>query len=316
MTNEKPWIEFGRKQSQKGKWQVFSYVSHVAHVPTSIDIIKLGKIKAGIVQDKSKLKSQKILVCWVSPNDWMDGFRYGSVRFNINWKSICEGKNYYWVEAMDDYNPKACRILITSNEHPLPLIKYNPEEGDGPWRYITKNGLHSYNTEHCLEFMIEEDVDIENEAYIDFVQHHPRCCSEDFKTCRERNLDSLKASGLFLAGLVSNRAGINLKLFSKNLTHTTLPNAFQYAWIELLRYLREKQSDCYKGKITHDDPEAMELIRAICSAFYSNSDEKLKSLRVVFKTQSDFELSIAKLIGKEVGLEDWKVLIKAVDKIK
>jgi len=314
MTTEKPWIEFGEEQAQKEKWQVFSYVSHVAHIPTSIDIIKLGKIKTGIVQDKSKLKSQKISVCWVSPNDWMDGYRYGSIRFNINWKSISEGKNYYWVEAMDDYNPIACRILITSNEHPLPLIKYNPEEDDGPWRYNKERNLHSYKKQYCLEFMIEEDIDIGNEVYIDFVQHHHRLCSEDFNTCRERKLDFIKASGLFLAGLISNRVKINLQLFAKNRTKTTLPNYFEHAWKEIWRNTRSKQADCYKGKVTQNDSEAIETIRAICKAYYSDLKEELEDLRGSFKSQRDFELSLAKLIGIEAELEDWTVLIKVVDK--
>lgn len=65
--------------------QSFSNISHVSHINNALNIIEDGVIKSGLVFDKSLLNTERILVVWLSPNDWggAGGFRYGNVRFNF-----------------------------------------------------------------------------------------------------------------------------------------------------------------------------------------------------------------------------------------
>jgi hypothetical protein len=60
----------------------FSKVSHVAHFSSALDILGDKTIRAGLVYDESKLNKDRILVGWLSPNHWGDGFRYGTVLFS------------------------------------------------------------------------------------------------------------------------------------------------------------------------------------------------------------------------------------------
>ena len=90
----------------------FSWVGHASHAHTAVDILKAGEIKPSLVFDESKLNTERILVTWLSPNDWWHGYRYGTTKFSFDFQKLVEGKKYYWVEAIA-YNTAACRILIT-----------------------------------------------------------------------------------------------------------------------------------------------------------------------------------------------------------
>ena len=86
----------------------------MTHIRNAIEIIRGSQLAPQLIYDKSRLNTQRILVLWLSPNDWSGagGFRYGNVSFDFNWASIIESKRFYWVGAMP-YTPSACRILIT-----------------------------------------------------------------------------------------------------------------------------------------------------------------------------------------------------------
>src|SRR5689334_17298236 len=88
-------------------------VRHVVHVAPARRIIEDGRIKAGLVYDESRLNRSRISVSWLSANTWAFGSIYGTVEFQFDWKSLVQGQNVYWVEAMDKYNPTAYRFLLT-----------------------------------------------------------------------------------------------------------------------------------------------------------------------------------------------------------
>ena len=108
-------------------------VYHVTHIDVGWRILTEGKIKAGLVCDESKLKTERILVTWVSPNDWTGagGFRYGNVRFSFDWEPLIRDMNYYWVESVA-YRTPASRVLITGKDYGGILDEYDPTAGDGP----------------------------------------------------------------------------------------------------------------------------------------------------------------------------------------
>jgi hypothetical protein len=77
-----------------------------------MSIVESGLIRKGLVFDESKLNKERILVTWFSPNYWGPGYRYGNVRFDVDFESMVSGKHYYWVESIA-YGIAACRILVT-----------------------------------------------------------------------------------------------------------------------------------------------------------------------------------------------------------
>ena len=69
---KKPWIEFSVGTPSKYRALTnsdcvpFTKVSHVAHIDTAINILKVGSLSAGLIFDESKLNTQRILVNWLS----------------------------------------------------------------------------------------------------------------------------------------------------------------------------------------------------------------------------------------------------------
>jgi hypothetical protein len=120
------WERFGNPE-----WELTT-VRHTTHVPIARRIIEDGKIKAGLVYDKSKLKTSRLSVSWLSANTWTLGSIYGTAEFQFDWKSLVEDQNIYWVEAMDDYNPPAYRLLLSKQHITSPLVKaYDPTTAKG-----------------------------------------------------------------------------------------------------------------------------------------------------------------------------------------
>src|SRR5215472_9733574 len=76
------------------------YVCHVCHVEDAVRIFEDGEIRPSLVSDESKLRTTRTIVTWLSPNHWVNGFRYGNVAFQFEWKRLIAGKQLYWVEAI------------------------------------------------------------------------------------------------------------------------------------------------------------------------------------------------------------------------
>jgi hypothetical protein len=114
--------------------QSLDEVSHVSHIKNALNIVAEGKLKSGLIFDESKLNEERILVNWVSPNDWEGGggFRYGHIRFTFNWRELIDGMNYFWVESIA-YGISACRILVTEKDYSMDLHVYDPTLRNGPW---------------------------------------------------------------------------------------------------------------------------------------------------------------------------------------
>ncbi|MCC6444121.1 MAG: hypothetical protein IT210_11795 [Armatimonadetes bacterium] len=137
-----------------------------------MNIIRAGKIKAGLVYDQSKLNTERIHVAWLSPNFWNHGFRYGNVAFEYDWKSLLEGKRAYWVEAIRSYRPPACRILLTGENFDSILAPYNPSDKNGPWWHDSSEDQHFWDGDFCLELMIDHDLTVDQAQEVKFVAHH------------------------------------------------------------------------------------------------------------------------------------------------
>ncbi len=283
-------------------------IYHVAHLDTALRITADGRLRAGLVFDKSKLNTERILVTWLSPNDWTGagGFRYGNVRFAFEWERLIQDKRYYWVESIA-YGVPACRILITSNDYMEKLEEYDPTLKNGPWWYDLENGLHYWNGNYCLEIMLEQDLDIQESIGTDFVDHHPQYCSIGSARCATRGLQRDPAGALFVAALVGQ--GIDpgaLKL--------TQPTPFSYhqndlhrAWFQLRNDLHGLEAT-YEGQITFGHPSALPIARAICNAYAQSRQLDLSRLINLFQSEDSMIENCAAAIADHFLVTDLNTL--------
>jgi hypothetical protein len=130
------------------KYAELATVKHIVHLPVARRIIEDGKIKSGLIFDKSRLKKSRISVTWLSANDWSPGSLYGTVEFQFSWEKLVKNKRIYWVEAMPSYHPAAFRFLLTFDEVTSELVtKYDPEKDNGPFRKV--DGRWRWHPDYC-----------------------------------------------------------------------------------------------------------------------------------------------------------------------
>jgi hypothetical protein len=278
-------------------------VSHVAHVPTAVRILEDERIQSGLVFDQSKLRTERIPVIWLSPNDRNDGFRYGNVRFTIPWKSLLSHCRAYWVETVD-YQPSACRILLTKYDHSDNLAEYDPTAGDGPW-WVDENDNHYWNGNICLEIMLEEAIPIGDELEIDFVSHHPKGCCIDPKTCPYRGVDASAAGAEFVSTLVSRGLPLDFPgLIEANDGAATPSICLNGAVYEILARV-SKACPEQRGSIIATDPRAEPLARAVLASIGNPAIRADGGpLASHFKDLDSMKAAIADVIASAAGLAD------------
>jgi hypothetical protein len=198
-------------RSKKKNWvnpdcQGLSLVSHVTHVSNALEVLRAGGIKPQLIYDESRLNTKRVLVVWLSPNDWSGagGFRYGNIAFNLDWEKLIENKRFYWIGAMQ-YTPRACRILITEKDRDEKLKPYLPGEGDGPWWANEENDKHYWNGDYCLEFMLEGEIPLSAISELRFVRHHQVRCSISPGSCPDRGHGRDHGAARLLAGACDRR---------------------------------------------------------------------------------------------------------------
>lgn len=264
--------------------KVLEAVYHVAHIGPALQILADGQIKAVLVSDESRLNTERVLVTWVSPNNWARGFRYGNVRFQFKWAELVRGLNYYWVESIA-YGVDACRILITERDHDDTLASYDPTAGNGPWWHDAVDDKHYWNGEYCLELMLEMDLNLDRCNGVDFVKHHPHQCSIDHRTCRFRGLEADEASALFVAGVVSQGIDPQLLGFTVEDQGQVSPNdSLLAASCRIREDMREATPD-YSGDVEENSSAASSLILAILDAYAQSRETQWCDLASLFDSQ-------------------------------
>jgi hypothetical protein len=113
--------------------------------------------------------------------------------------------NARWVEVQKNYNPKACRFLITDEDvSHLPVQLYNASRDEGPLRYA--EGLWYWNWTYTGEFMLQSTLWLSDCHKVDFIKHHDAYCS--IGGCNDRGKDGDRAAGRVIAYVLSR--GINI----------------------------------------------------------------------------------------------------------
>jgi len=239
----------------------------------------------------------------LSPNDWhpAGGFRYGNIALDFEWTSLVDQMRAYWVGAMQ-YSPWACRILITDKDRDDQLLPYDQSKRDGPWWHSSKSGKHYWNGEYCLEFMVEDKLQIRKVSRLRFVKHHPKRCSIDYRTCKDCGHEPDQAAARLLAGACSQR------LLSKH-QHLWVkkekPNeALSYAWLILLiTFGNVLKPTEWTGSIKAESKQAKALVRAALAAYCERAGNDRKQLLSLFASKLHAIEAAAKVIEQDLDLK-------------
>jgi hypothetical protein len=290
-----------------------SIVSHVAHIATALRIIQDKRIAAGLVFDKSKLNTKRILVTWLSPNDWSgtSGFRYGNIRFRYKLDDLIADKRFYWVESIA-YSIPACRILLTKKEHELPI--YDPADRTGPWWFNKEEGRHYFNSNYCLELMFEDDIPVTESTKVDFVNHHDNYCSVhryNPKKCAELGIDAHRAGGRFLAAAIATGTDISDVTFGDSGDPLSFATVVGDAFSRMVGSLKQIAKN-YSGSVVHGGSEAIPLARAVLNAVAFHRDD-VPTLAGLFRGEDDLIKTCAQVIADSVRSVDSKTLLEALN---
>jgi hypothetical protein len=297
---QEPWVKYAvGKLSRKRNWtesrcQPFEIVSHVSHVQQALHICEDREIRAGLVYDESILCEDRITVVWLSPNTWIKGSRYGNVQFDYDWKLLTKERKAYWVEDIDEYNPVACRFLLTKRKLKKDirnkLILYEPTKRNGPWWYDPENDIHYRNGDITLEFMVDDSLEISDCIAINFVDHHKHMCCIDAQKCSDKGLYQADAGARFLAGCFERNIPLPRKAIidaEGQVANTDIDEALHW----LCRLFKEALKDEeYLCEMTADDPNTIEIVRVMLSCLANEN-------------RYNAGLNLAKLFGKKEELE-------------
>lgn len=256
-----------------------------------------------MVFDESVLNDKRILVTWLSPNYWSNGFRYGNVQFEFDFNALVKDKNYYWVESIA-YKVPACRILITDQNRENILAKYDPLGGDGPWWYDQSKGIHYFNSKHCLEFMLETTVSLDMLKGINFVAHHSEWCSihrYNQAKCKELGLSALRAGAKFFSRIVTTDTDLaNLKDFfidDDGNARSNLDDSISRIKLAITNNV------AYAGEIVHGAPKSVPVAKSVLAAIAYGRIDEAKELAVYFASSDELFKTICNLIGNCLGSE-------------
>lgn len=296
----KPWDKYKIKPNASNNSRLKA-ITHIAHLETAVRILKDGKIRSGLVFDKSKLNKERILVNWLSPNHWHYGSRYGNIEFQFDFESLLKEKNIYWVEAMTKYRPPACRFLITEKDQNHFLTPYDPAIDIGPWIYSHKDETHYWNGEYCLEFMFESDLPLELCEGIDCVSHHSQFCNISPEGCRDKGLQDIKAKRKFFSSIIGNNLPIEQDHFRELRPngHFKPKDNLQSAVSSILIKTQKK---LYSGQITASHEEALPLVQSSLNFIANDNDQGLKAMVSFFLNHAEFEATLIKAVMDKFGI--------------
>lgn len=205
-----PWFDYRVKEDGlTPNCEEFTLVSHVTHIDNALAVVRCNLVRPQLVYDDSKLLKRRILVVWLSPNYWHNGFRYGNISFDYDFPQLVERRRAYWVEAIKHTpnSPTACRILITNvdRDGDKHMIRYDPCAKDGPWWWDRRRGKHFRNSRVTLEFMFESELQVGDCHEVDFVAHHEHQCCIDPTACPELGYTPERGGALFVAGIIAEK---------------------------------------------------------------------------------------------------------------
>ncbi|MCA9387973.1 MAG: hypothetical protein KC653_02905 [Candidatus Andersenbacteria bacterium] len=282
----------------------FTVVGHTTHWKQAVTVVDKGLLKANLVYDESTLRAHRIQVVFLSPNEWMVGYRYGNVKFDYSWPELLNGKTAYWVETAM-YEIPAPRILLTTRdltEDPYwgPRL-YNPSNKNGPWWHDTDKDVHYFNNNYCLEFMIEDDILLSDAKKIESVERHNKYCClnrNDPQSCPDLGKGVAYGASRFLAGLIGNRIATRCNIVVDDSGELLEPSqVIKMGWAHLVDELAQK-FDSVSGAVKSSDKQCETYARTLLRAFSEGWDDDLTEIGSLFSSREELLLSCKNTIER------------------
>jgi hypothetical protein len=283
--------------------QPFDKISHTSHVEQALNIVLDRTIKPGLVFDKSHLNTSRILVSWLSPNHWFKGYRYGNIKFDFDFQSLIKGKNFYWVEVIENYSPHACRILITDQNRGSILKKYDPTLRNGPWFYDPIANRHFFNGNFCLEFMFEDSLTLDLMSGFGFVDHHNDFCA--LHRLKPDLCDHKGATGpIGGAKFLMKAAARQIDLFPIKKFFLDANGKYKTDILLAIQKIsrQHKISSNYGGPIDISNPGSEALARAVLNAIVNKNMNEANLLADLFDNEDSLICNIGHIIQATLEL--------------
>ncbi|SKA33023.1 hypothetical protein SAMN04488128_103752 [Chitinophaga eiseniae] len=304
-----PWNKYKIGAVPNGRWQnedcqSLEKVYHVAHLRNAVRIVEDGKIKQGLIYDKSKLNTSRVLVVWLSPNRWYNGSRYGNISFEFDFTELVAGKKYYWVEVMKEYTPHASRILITSEDFDSILTPYDPTQGDGPWFYDTESNSHYWNGKYCLEFMFSRDLPLDISQDVSFIDHHRTYCNMKDHVCADQSMPKEDVNARFIAYLIAGTDAIDTRLFTRKSLRGSAPaEAFQSGMEHIVQLGARPRKEKRWGELLAVDDLAIVTAKAALLFLYQDKKIEFKKMVRQFANIDEFIGCLKAIVIEKFGVD-------------
>lgn len=285
--------------------QLLETVYHVVHLPVARRILEDGHLRAGLIYDESRLQKSRVCVTWLSANTWVFGSIYGNVQFAFPWDKHIR-KRCYWVEAITHYKPHAYRILMTDRD--LSGLKhvreYDPESSKGPLRM--RDGKWYWNNRFTSEFMIDDDIDLDDCTGFDFISHHGEICRPHGSSCRDFNRTPSSVGGRIMAFLLGH--GLHsldhvLKPRSRRNRARRLASAVETGFDGILRALGGKKERF--GGVVKSESSRQAAARGALALYGSGRVTAARELIKLLKSRSVFEEALTEIVNEHFGLTGW-----------
>lgn len=283
-----------------------STVYHIVHLPQARRILEDGHLKARLVSDESRLKRSRICVTWLSANTWAMGSIYGNVQFAFDWENIIEGREIYWVEAMR-YSSPAYRFLITDRDMSRyqHVIPYDPEEHEGPLR---KRGEEWYwNTKCTSEFMIEDDISLNDCTGLSFVSHHSTYCRTYKSSCAYMHDSQQETAGRVLAFLLSSNSNRRARKLIRKRQDGTVHLTFEAeSGVENICQALGSKEENFGGAIKRAQSRRAVLLGAL-ALYGAEQDQAARELATLLNSQDVFEKALVEIVRKKSGIAEYEL---------
>ena len=281
-----------------------STVYHIVHLPAARRILEDGRLKAGLIYDKSKLNRSRICVTWLSANTWVHGSIYGNVKFAFDWADIIEGRRIYWVEAIAHEGFDAYRFLLTKRDmsNSEDVVPYDPGNDNGPLQKL--NGEWYWNANYTSEFMLEADIPIRKCTKLSFVEHYSDHCRTTGTSCEYQQDSPQETAARMLAFLLSSSINRKVRdLLRENRNGTKRLTRGAKMGINGICLALGFDADSFVGRIRTVKTRQAVLLGAL-ALYGAEQDQDARALVALLNSQDVFEKALGEAICKKLGVTD------------
>jgi hypothetical protein len=286
----------------------FDLVAHIAHTKGARRILEDGFLRAGLVNDGSKLDTSRTCVTFFSANTWGEGYIYGNVAWRYDWETLVRGKNVYWVEDNTNYHYPIYRFLISGlKSAAFPgLTPYDPEVDEGPLRNI--EGKWFYNADRVVsEFLIDGDLELDQCKEFDFVQHHAKYCRSS--GCVEKGMTAALAEAQTIAYVLGNEIRTLDRILQRPArwrADKRITDCVPDGLAEFSRQVAGIRHQHLKGTIKDQDC-GIRIVRGAMSLFGAGQRIRARELISDLENGEVFVAAITEIVREHFSLPDWEL---------